>query len=180
MKTDMKKQILPIGRRDFLKKGVAAGLGLILLDGLPQRAEAVLRIGDIPPKMALNDLNGKPVNLPIDFKGKVSVLHFWASWCTTCRSEIAILTALHDKYGEKELYPCSIDVGETKEAALSYIRDIKVSHPILLDPSSSTARQFGVSGIPTFYLLNRENVIRYRILGEISRDGLERIVRTLL
>lgn len=107
-------------------------------------------------------------------------MHFWASWCTSCRPEMIALESIYGTYKNSAVVPCSINVGERREAAESYIKDIRITYPILLDQTSSVTRQYSVSGIPTTYVLNRENVIRYRILGEINKEGLDRIVRTLL
>ncbi|MBI5602117.1 MAG: TlpA family protein disulfide reductase [Deltaproteobacteria bacterium] len=167
-------------RRDFWKICLAAGWGFIIPGWLSPKAEAGLRIGDIPPRMILNDLKGTPFNLPGAFKGKVALIHFWASWCPSCRKEMILLETIHQHYGPKGILPCSIDVGETKEAAQQYLRNVKITYPVLLDPRSSTARQFGVSGIPTSYVLNRETIIRFKILGEPNQEGLDRIIKGLL
>ncbi len=159
---------------------LGAGVGLALSGWMPADAWAILRVGDIPPRVTLNDLNGNTVALPADFKGKVSLVHFWASWCTSCRLEIAALESIFGRYGNKSVIPCSVNIGESREAAESYIKNMKVSYPILLDPKSSIIRQYSISGIPTTYVLDRENVIQFRIIGEINRDGLERLVRALL
>lgn len=169
-----------IRRRDFIRTGVAAGLALVAPGWLSSRAEAALRIGDRPPESTLNDLKGNPFNLPGAFKGKVALIHFWASWCPSCRKEMVLLETIHQHYGPKGILPCSIDVGETKEAAQQYLRNVKITYPVLLDPRSSTARQFGISGIPTSYVLNRENIIRFKILGEPNQEGLDRIIKGLL
>ena len=169
-----------IMRRDFLRLCLAAGVGLAAYGWIPGRAEAVMRVGDIPPKVTLNDLKGNSIALPADLKGKVALIHFWASWCTSCRPEMVALEAIYGRYKKTAVIPCSVDVGESRDAAESYIKNLNISYPVLLDLKSSVAREYRVSGIPTTYVLDRENVIRYRILGEINRDGLEKLVRTLL
>ena len=167
-------------RRDFLRLCLAAGLGLAVLGRNPEEAWAALRVGDVPPRVTLNDIRGNNITLPADFKGKVSLVHFWASWCTACRPEIAALETIFGKYRNKAVIPCSVNIGESRDAAESYIRNMKVTYPFLLDPKSSVVRQYSISGIPTTYVLDRESVIRFRIIGEINRDGLERLLRTLL
>lgn len=167
-------------RRDFLRIGLVSGLYFIIPGWRPQKAEAVLKIGNIPPTITLIDLNGGHFRVPEIFKGKVALIHFWASWCPSCRKEMATLESAYLKYSGKGLLPCSIDIGESKEAALRYIKNMKITYPVLLDPSSSTVKPFGISGIPTCYVLDRGNVVRFKILGEVNGDGLDKIVRTLL
>ena len=173
--------ILPLEaeRRFFLKTVAAFGFG-VFLGWMPRRAEAALRVGDVPSKITLNDLKANRVVIPSDFTGKVTLIHFWASWCPTCRGEMTSLEAFYTKYGGKGVVPCSIGLGENVERALSYLKDMAVSYPVLLDPNSSSRRLFGIAGIPTYYVLDRKSVIRHKILGQADRQGLDRIIRILI
>lgn len=167
-------------RRFFLRMIAAAGVGLIIPGWLPRRVEAAYRVGDVPSRVTLSDLRGNSVTIPPDFAGKVALIHFWASWCPTCRGEMKFLESIYGKYGGRGILPCSIGIGEKKEKALSYLKDVTISFPVLLDPDSSTRRPFGVAGIPTYFVLDREGMIRYKILGKADPEGLDRIVRSLL
>jgi len=180
MEVVSRTQGFPIGRRQILTLSVRAGLGLFLFGGLEKKAEAIVRVGDILPRVVLSDLKGNRVALPTDFQGRVAVLHFWASWCPACRTEMIALESLYTAYGRKGLVPCSIDVGEGPSSALSYLRDLKISYPVLLDPQSLTVRPFGLSGVPTFYFLDRQGALRLRVLGEADRAGLEKSIRMML
>ena len=142
--------------------------------------QAAPRVGNILPKTMLGDLKGAPVAIPDDYKGKVAVIHFFATWCTYCPKEVAALGSLVRKYGDKGVIACSVDVGESKDKVDSFAADQRISYPLLLDPASSVAKQYGVTGIPTTYVLDRSGVVRFRIIGEITLEGLDRIVRTLL
>jgi len=161
--------------------GLAFGL---LLSALMLVAAGVLqaapRSGDILPKVTITDLKGANVTIPDAFKGKVAVIHFFATWCAYCPKEVAALGSLVRKYGDKGLIACSVDVGESRNEVASFAKEQRVSYPLLLDPSSSAAHQYGVTGIPTTYILDRSGVVRFKILGEITADGLEKIVRSLL
>ena len=163
-----------------MRMAAVAGLGVIIPGWLPRRMEAAVRVGDTPSKVTLSDLKGNSVVLPSDFKGKVALIHFWASWCTTCRGEMTALESVYGKYGRRGVVPCSISVGESREAVVSYLKNMTISYPVLFDPSSSTVKKFSISGVPTYYVLDRECVIRCRILGEANKEGLDRIIRTLL
>jgi cytochrome c biogenesis protein CcmG/thiol:disulfide interchange protein DsbE len=167
-------------RRLFLKTVVFAGLGLVVPGVMPQRGEAAFRVGDVPPTVTLNDLKGTAVIVPSGFKGKIALIHFWASWCPTCRGEMTALESIYGKYGVKGVIPCSIGIGEKKETIISYLKSMTLSYPVLIDPSSSTVKPFGVAGVPTYYILDRKSVIRYRILGEANKEGLDKIIRALL
>jgi len=176
----MKEKALQIGRRDFLKMGMVAGLGIIIPGVISCKAQAVPGIGDTLPKVTLTDLAGKSVVIPADARGKIALIHFWASWCPTCRGEMSALDAAGSKYRDKGVMPYSIGIGEKRETAEAYIKRLYLTYPVLLDPGSSTQKQFGISGIPTYYILDREGVIRYKILGEAERNGLDKMIQALL
>jgi thiol-disulfide isomerase/thioredoxin len=167
-------------RRAFLRTLAAAGVGFTIPGWLPCRGEAAFRVGDVPSRVTLNDLKGSSVDIPSDFKRRVIVIHFWASWCPTCRGEMTALNSLYGKYRGKEVTPCSIGIGEKRETAVSYLKNMTISYPVLLDPDSSTRKPFGVAGIPTYFVLDREGVIRHRILGKADPEGLEKIIKSLL
>jgi cytochrome c biogenesis protein CcmG, thiol:disulfide interchange protein DsbE len=168
------------GRRGFFKilPTLAIGLGLPLF-WRATKAEANLKIGDSPPKAALSDLAGKKWVLPNALKGKVGLIHFWASWCPYCLKEMMGIEANYQPDKGKGFMPFSINVGESSQAAEAYLASIKVSYPILLDPNSAVAKQYGITGIPTTLITDRENVIRFKILGEITKDGIRRLISTL-
>ena len=169
-----------ISRRIFFRMAAAAGIGLTVTGWMPLRVEAAFRVGDVPSRIALSDLRGNSVVIPSDFKGQVVLIHFWASWCPTCRGEMTALDSLYGTYGRRRVTPCSIGIGEKRETAVSYLKNMTVSYPVLLDPDSSTRKPFGVAGIPTYFVLDREGVIRQKILGKADPKGLEGIVRSLL
>jgi cytochrome c biogenesis protein CcmG/thiol:disulfide interchange protein DsbE len=158
----------------------AFGLGIIIPGWMPRRLEAAFRMGDAPSSFTLSDLRGNSITIPSDFAGKAALIHFWASWCPTCLGEMKALESIYSQYGGKGVIPCSIGIGEKKETALRYLKNVTISYPVLLDPGSSTRRPFGVAGIPTYFVLDRGGVIRHKILGKADPEGLDKIVRSLL
>jgi peroxiredoxin len=164
-------------RRDVARAAFWTGVAMLVP---APHARAALRTGDRPQSVTLSDLEGMPVSLPDDYRGKIVLVHFWASWCTYCIKEIDALQALFGEHRERGLMPVSVNVGETPAAASGFIRGRTVTYPILLDPSSSTARLYGVTGIPTTFILDRGGSARFKILGEINRESLRRIVSGLL
>jgi len=165
-------------RRLFLRVLAAVGAGLVLPGWMLRSGYAAVRVGDVPSTVVLKDLKGDSVAVPSDFKGKMALLHFWASWCPTCRGEMSALEAIYAQYRHKGILPCSIGLGERRETAVSYLKNLTLSYPVLLDPGLTLRKPFGVSGIPTYFVLDREGVVRHRILGEAKRGGLDKIIGT--
>jgi cytochrome c biogenesis protein CcmG, thiol:disulfide interchange protein DsbE len=143
-------------------------------------AEAALKAGERPKPVTLSDLTGARVVLPDAYAGKVLVVHFWASWCAPCFREIDALESLFGEYRARGLAPVSVNVGETQGVVADALRNRTVSYPILLDTDSATAKLYGVVGLPTTFVLDRKGVTAVKVLGEIDRDGLRRVLSGLL
>ena len=144
------------------------------------KVTAGMPIGEIPLNVLLTDLTGKDVAIPADVKGKVVFIHFWASSCSYCVKEMCTLESFSRKHHAEGVRAFSINAGETRHNAMRYMENLKIFYPILLDPDLSVTRSYGVSGVPTTYILDRQGVLRFKILGEITADKLDNIARTLL
>jgi cytochrome c biogenesis protein CcmG, thiol:disulfide interchange protein DsbE len=168
------------GRRDFMKKSVIVGLLAAVPWWPPAHAEGATRVGDLLPGATLTDVKGARVEIPADYRGKLVLIHFWATWCTYCAKEVALLESLYGRYKANGVIPLSVNVGEDRETVASFVEKHKISYPVLVDSKSSAARRYGVSGIPTTFVLNREGVVKFRIIGEVDSDGLRKIVKSLL
>lgn len=166
-----------VDRRKFLRWAMASTAATM---GIVAPVHAALKTGDRPKSVNLADLTGAQVALPDAYGGKVVVVHFWATWCPYCLKEIDALEALFGQYRERGLAPVSVNVGESKAVAAEFLRSRNVSYPILLDTDSATARLYGVTGIPTTFILNRAGTIEFKVLGEINREGLRRILSRML
>jgi hypothetical protein len=88
--------------------------------------------------------------------------------------------SIHIKYGGQGVVPCSVSIGDTRETAEAYLSDVKVSYPIVLDQKAASKSLYGISGVPTTYMLSRDGIVRFRVLGHVGRDRQERMLKTLL
>jgi thiol-disulfide isomerase/thioredoxin len=145
-----------------------------------EAAAAALKAGERPTQVSLSDLTGARVVLPDAYGGKVLVIHFWASWCAPCFREIDALESVFGEYRARGVAPVSVNVGETQGVVADALRNRTVSYPILLDTDSTTARLYGVVGLPTTFVLDRKGITAVKVLGEIDRDGLRRVLAGLL
>ena len=176
--------------RKQLSKNIVRGLCIVLMTlagvAFPfldptVMARLPLRIGDTPPRGNVTDLNGRAVRIPDDLRGKVVILHFWASGCSSCREEMPAMEALYARYDKKGLVILAVNVGQSKEAVKAFMADLKITYPILLDPDRKMAGEYEVISVPRAFILDRNGLIRFKIVGSgASMEKLNKLVSSLL
>ena len=142
----------------WLKRVLLALLGTVaLLQAAPSWAELN---GKAAPDWQLSDVNGKPLTLA-DFKGKVVVLDFWATWCPPCRAEIPGLVALQKKYADQGLSVIGVSLDEKGPTVVKpFIERFAINYPVVMGSEKILADYGGISAIPTTFVIDREgNVV---------------------
>lgn len=127
------------------------------------------------PDFTVYDSSGNKVKLS-DYLGKPVILNFWASWCGPCKSEMPGFDNLYKKYGDSvQFLMVNLTDGtqETKEDADSFIQGEGYSFPIYYDQDTDAAYTYGISSIPTTFLINEEGYIEAYAMGAISEEALE-------
>jgi len=110
--------------------------------------------------------DGKVVKLS-DFKGKVVLLDFWASWCGPCKEEFPFLVKLHDKLKKKNFTVLAVNVDIELEKMQNFLSKQKAqpAFPIVFDQQGALPRLYDVEGMPTTVLIDQKGIIRYRHTG---------------
>ncbi|HTJ78366.1 MAG TPA: TlpA disulfide reductase family protein [Rariglobus sp.] len=132
------------------------------------------------PAWKLKDIQGHEVT-SADFKGKVVVVDFWATWCPPCRAEIPGYIALQKKYADKGLVIIGISVDENGAAAVVPFAKAKgINYKMLLFNDDVVAAFGGIEGIPTTFLIDRDGNIRDKKVGMAEEADYEKRVLELL
>lgn len=140
----------------------------------------VPRVGDTPPAFRLATLDGGTVDYPAQLAGKVVVLRFWATWCPFCKEEMKAVQTVWSASRDRGLEVLAINAGQEKADITEFIGKLGVTYPVLLDPGSKTARQYGVTGLPMTVIVGRDGKIKARMLGETDEATFRRKVEELL
>jgi cytochrome c biogenesis protein CcmG/thiol:disulfide interchange protein DsbE len=139
----------------------AALLGLlaygIVAKGSDKTLDDALAKGQRPdaPTMTLPLLGSQGKGSLADYKGKVVVLNMWASWCDPCREEMPLLERTHRQIASQGGVVLGVDTQDASGSAISFLRKTKASFPSLRDRDRSYGRDFGVTGYPETFLIDR-------------------------
>jgi peroxiredoxin len=148
---------------------VAVGsLILFLLSKGGSKGVKIIGVGDQAPNFTLTSLDGKQVTLS-DLRGKVVMVHFWATWCPPCVEEMPTLQTLNQRFLGKDFELLAVSVDEDGAAGVgSFMQRNRLNVPVLLDPAHATAASYGTFKFPETYILDRSGIVKYKIIG--SRD----------
>jgi peroxiredoxin len=126
------------------------------------------------PDFTLKDVHGKPFSLK-DYRGKVVLLNFWATWCPPCRREMPSMERLHQKLKGKDFVVLALNQKEGDDQIFIFTGEIgmDLTIPILFDKDSSVSSAYGVPGLPTTYLIDKKGNIRFRAIGGRDFDHPE-------
>jgi thiol-disulfide isomerase/thioredoxin len=131
------------------------------------------------PAFALKNLQGKTVRLE-DYKGKVVLINFWATWCAPCQSEMPELVKLQKKYGAKGLQILGVTYEPEKLTAVNRVaRKFKINYPLLFG-SAELSKQYRIEEVlPVTILVDREGKMQSQILGMIDTKDVEEKIAPL-
>jgi peroxiredoxin len=129
----------------------------------------------------VKDMNGADVRLS-DYKGKVILLNYWATWCGPCKVEIPDLVALQEKYKDQGFIVLGVSQDDDPETLRAFASAFKMNYPVLVgrDQPDLLDAQGPLWGLPTSYLIGRDGTICTRHLGPATKDDFEREIKPLL
>jgi thiol-disulfide isomerase/thioredoxin len=130
------------------------------------------------PAFTLKTLDGHAVS-PADFRGKVTLINFWATWCGPCRSEIPDLIALQKKYGD-HLQIIGISEDEAPpEQVKRFVAEMQMNYPVAMTTPEIEKLFPGITALPTTYVVNPEGKVVQKHIGMLPPAQTEAEVRTL-
>ncbi len=162
--------------------GLALVLGVALLPIASPAAEAVCSASAKPANLNLTlpDIDGKTVKLS-DYKGKVVLLDFWATWCPPCRKEIPGFIELYNAYKSRGFVVVGISMDDEPAAVKPYVQQIKMNYPVLLGAGrDDLTAAYGELPLPTSFVIARDGRVCARHDGLTAKEQVEREISALL
>jgi len=119
-----------------------------------------------------------------DYKGKVILLNFWATWCPPCIREMPSMERLHQQIDAKEFKVIAVNQMEDIDQVFAFTGQLEIdpTFEILFDQDSKVSHKYSVRGLPTTYLIDKDGKIRYRAVGgrEFNHPEVVKIINTLI
>jgi peroxiredoxin len=140
--------------------------------------------GHLAPDFTLKTLQGKTLRLSELQGKKVVLINFWATWCPPCRVEMPTMQKIYSEYKEKgfEILAVNIEPDANQEIR-EFMKELRLTFPVLLDPDLKVARNYRVFGIPVSMLIDHQGIVRNRDFGyrdwtdKESRRQLESLLK---
>ncbi len=178
MNKQVSRQIL---HKRLLVFVLALCMATVLFSCTRNSGSKIIGVGDRAPEIRLQTVESRTVGLA-DYRGKVVLVHFWATWCPPCVEEIPTLERFSQQVLGSDIVVLAISVDESGELLKDFLNKNKVHFPVLRDPDRAAAGSYGTLKFPETYVVGRDGVVRYKVIGPMDwslRSNVE-IVRALL
>lgn len=154
--------------------GVAAVVGILRSGTNDGSSREHVAVGLYAPSFEIFERESGKVLSSTDIKGKVMFVNFWASWCQPCKDEMPSIDALYKEFGGSEDFRMlTVLYRDDPKDALGYMQSNGYAFPVYLDPKGAAAQKFGVTGVPETYIIDREGILKKRVIGPYEWNSAE-------
>ena len=159
--------------------GLSAIAAILLTLVFPAKGRADAGRAAAAPRFSLTDIEGRKLDLA-NYRGKVVLLDFWATWCAPCREEIPRIVAWQKRYGPRGFQVIGISLDDSAAPVARFAREFHLNYPVALGDARLAERYGGILGLPVAFVIDREGRISSRHdaatdLATIRRD-IERLL----
>jgi len=150
---------------------IALVVAVLLLYSIAAKPSEPPMIGSPVPEFEFTALDGSLMSLAAH-RGEVVVVNFFASWCNPCREEAAALEDTWRAYQDQGVQFYGIAYKDADSKAQAFLDEFDVSYPSTVDTRNRAAREYGVTGVPETFVVDREGLLVYHFLGPITQAQL--------
>jgi len=123
--------------------------------------------GGPTPGLELRELDGRGHRLA-DYRGKVVLVNFWATWCVPCRDEMPSIQHLKEKLAGRPFVVLAVNLDEPEARVRKFLSQMTVDFTVLLDPEKKVARAWDARILPASFIIGPDGRIRYSLVGELD------------
>jgi len=114
-----------------------------------------------------------------NYKGKLVLVHFWADWCSHCRQEFPKIQMAYEKLKSQGIEILAVNAGQTREHVLEIKMSYNLTFPLLVDERAKIAEVYGVTGLPTSFIIDGTGEIREKHIGWLEEEQIVEIFEKL-
>lgn len=145
--------------------------------------ESGLEKGNVPPNFELTTLSGDKVKLT-DYKGKIVILNFWASWCGPCKVEMPYMQKYYERHkGTANVEIIAVNMTSEERGGSSgiqkFVDEYGLTFPILLDNDGKVMDMYNIITIPTTYIIDKDGLVNQKIMGPMNEEMIKELVKKL-
>jgi peroxiredoxin len=157
------------------------GLALAIAASLVGAQELRPWSGGGTPPLALQDLDGRPHRLE-DYRGKVVLVNFWATWCVPCREEMPSINSLRASLAGRLFEVLAVNLAEPEPRIRRFMEQVPLDFTVLLDRDTAVAKAWQARILPASFVVGADGRIRYSVLGEINwtEERVRKAIHALL
>jgi peroxiredoxin len=119
---------------------------------------------ELAPDFTLKALDGTALRLS-DYRGKVILLDFWATWCAPCQDEIPLFVELQSKYRDRGLQVLGLSMDDSPEPVKKFVRKFRMNYPVAIGTQEVASQYGGIFGLPVNIVIGRDGKIKAKHLG---------------
>jgi len=135
-----------------------------------------IAVGKEAPNFTLKNLEGMEVSLE-DYRGKIVLVNFWATWCVYCDIEMPDLQKIDTE--NEDVVVLAVDVGEDKETVEKYINENGYDFEVVLDENGAVARMYLVGGYPASYFIDKEGILIGSVPGMMTYEQMNKVLEDI-
>ena len=150
-------------------------IGVVVYTVMPASAAELKPYEGETPALTLSSLEGAPVDLQ-QYRGKVAMVQFWATYCTPCRVEMPSMNRLQARMGEN-LEILAVNMGESAEDVQQFVDEVKPEFKILLDEAGEALAAWKVFAAPATFIVDPQGKVRYTLFGATEWDSEEIVAK---
>jgi len=146
----------------------------------PTVPEEGTRVGNLAPDFELQDLDGETVSLS-ELRGKTVLISFWETQCPACIYQMPYIQQVYDEWSGKGVIVLAVNIGESSSRAKGFLQSSGYSFLVLLDTNGRVAVKYGIRGIPTTFLIDKDGIIQDIKIGPFqSKEEIEAGIRMVI
>ncbi|WP_062104514.1 TlpA family protein disulfide reductase [Bacillus niameyensis] len=129
----------------------------------------------------LETRNGAKISLS-DYRKKIVFINFWASWCPPCRAEMPHIQEFYEEYQDKDFEVLSVNLTNLERSVdhvEKFIDQYDMTFPVIYDLEGEVDEIYKIQTIPTSIIVDKDGIIRYRLVGPVSKERLMQIITSL-